>query len=155
MTHIPIGVEDAIWAIVICTGCSILQIFSHNAGFAKLILPIAGPPLGMFLGREAHRTWPWQVMIWPVCAILGFLGFFYLVFRNTAPVKPDIPSAAPVPTVWMASAFEYGQPSFREQDMREGEGADSARGMRGSGGEEQDSIEPTAPDASLTRLVNV
>lgn len=99
--------REIMLAYALCLGCALVHGFAHWHTHTKHVLPLAGPPLLFFIGREASAGLPWRRLIGPVCAIAGWVGLVLLacecVRRRAADVNPRVPTAQPV--VFVSSEF--------------------------------------------------
>ena len=81
-----------VWgAYLICMTCCFWHVCTYTHRNLRHVLPIAGPPIFYYVGREVRayedrqengEAWePFINVLWPVSASLGFVGVFLLILR--------------------------------------------------------------------------
>ena len=122
----PDFATDILIAYFMCAGCVIVQVIAQHHKRWRLVLPVAGPTIFFFFGREMHAGLPWQTLIGPVCASICIASICSVLANitrqeqvvptaTTASVSADIMQMFPV-QVYPVQAYSMQQYSAPAAD---------------------------------------
>jgi hypothetical protein len=78
----PDGLPRMWDALVLALACSVWHLLARRHRSTRHVLPLVGPPVAYFAGREVARvelgggdpTATWRMLLPPVCAVLAYTG---------------------------------------------------------------------------------
>ena len=88
----PNFATDILIAYFMCAGCVTVQVVAQHHKRWRLVLPVAGPTIFFFFGREMHAGLPWQTLLGPVCASIG-IASICSVLANITRQEQVVPTA--------------------------------------------------------------
>ena len=98
-------------ALVLALACSVCHLAAQRHRGTRHVLPVVGPPIAYFAGREVARvelgggdpTKSWRELLPPICAALGYaglvLGAAEYLRRRAQRISGHVPTAVPVELV--------------------------------------------------------
>lgn len=84
---------DLLMTYFMCAGCVTLQVIAQHHKQWRLVLPVAGPPIFFFFGREIHTGLAWQRLIGPVCASVSIASICSILAKVGQREDQIVPSA--------------------------------------------------------------